>query len=229
MKKKILAGVMLATMIFSLTACGSGEGSTTKGSKQTSVDVSENNNKDILTEAGWKAHTELGLGFYLPDIEDIKVKYSDDKQDKNKALFYVGYNDEYGLGILGIQTYKLDSNTKTTVDSIGFIISNITSAYKYASEVELVLENDFYYLYQYKVTATRYGNLPANEYKTEAYRLILLPKDCDFYYILGIDYDSFADFDTTTDFYEGKVYKEGDLFTENTYEAFKNTIQYLGK
>lgn len=59
MKKKILAGVMLATMIFSLTACGSSEGNTSSG-KNDSVATTEkksDESKKVLTDAGWKVET----------------------------------------------------------------------------------------------------------------------------------------------------------------------------
>ena len=216
MKRKILVGMMLATMIFSLTGCGSAKEDVSSGK---SVEVTENksssndDSKQLLKDAGWVAKIERGLGFYLPN-ETIYTD-TDDFEDYTLTIYYVGCYvgcADGGQNILSIYSHKLDG-TIISEDSIEFLMGQQQNS----DLLELLKETDKIYLYGAK-----------NDSNNAC--LVVYPKGSECYFEIYISGESFDDFEIEDDD-DGEitVYEKGRFFTEETYNAFVDTLQYLGE
>lgn len=209
MKKKILAGVMLATMIFSLTACTSGSNNKSEVSGKAENEVTKQDGAEMLKGLGWTSYSELGLGFYLPTNEAIKKQrhYTDSNYTEwDYTEFILGRNYEYGNTLLIVKPKDLGL-TVVTSDSVDFIMSDTDK------DATLYSETDSYYLYHIETP--------------NVCRLYLLPKNTSILYIIGTEKEMFKDFEVADR--SGTTYKAGDFFTEETYTAFKNSLVYLGK
>lgn len=212
MKKKLLGVLMLSFLLGSATACGSAQDtdvatSTEDVSKQDTV-----SSKDTLVDLGWKTETTLGLGFYLPD-----VGYDTDRHEKSEYYsayteYYIGYNSEYGASLLYVKLMELDDNTVISDTSIDFIADD--AQYDEYSDIKMVRETEDLYVYEQTDDGCKY--------------LYVFPKGTSIYYYLFISNGVFEEIDGL-EFAEDVVYKKGELFTEETYNAFIDTLQYLGE
>lgn len=224
--KRLICVLYVCIVIFSLTACsgvkeneGSGEVVSTEKVKESEgnekVKESEGSKSagvNLLKNLGWKTVTPInfGLGFYLPDDDNIKVEYEyDDGSYKSEDIYAAWFRLGSNFELMNVYIGDLRRSV-VSEDSIDFLIADMSD------NAKLYSETDSYYLYE-------------DSSNDAGFILFLLPKNTSIYYKIGISGEAFDDFTVIDDESDTKKsYKAGDFFTDESYVAFKDTLTYLG-
>jgi hypothetical protein len=244
MKKRILIGITLMAVTFALTACTDDSESTKPTVSVDSVEDTKENNSDansdksnseedkqsleeteeeentaksdneadkqLLKDAGWSVSTDFGLGLYAP-IDYIYYKEDTMVTDDNVEFFEYG-TDDYDYNMIYDVYHRFNCDMYFTEDNMDFAQEEYMNKDEYV--VRLVRETDNFYIYE------------AYQYHV----LFIFIKNTNEYYRIRISDDAWEDFthydsDTGMDV----EVKAGEIFTVERYNAFINTIQYLGE
>ncbi|MBO5163199.1 MAG: hypothetical protein J6B75_01965 [Ruminococcus sp.] len=225
MKKLIslMTAVLMSVTVFAgCTSSNANKESTEeKSSAVSNSDSTDNSNEqgknssEILRQAGWTAENRYGLGFYAPmdaiDFEEDRMLHSD---YVSYSEFGIGKDSEYGNTIFSIycsDAYQ-EEGVVFTADTIEYTLPYILTD----DEVEPTLykEDDNCFIYHQVLEDHR--------------NIYLLCKESGRFYRIQIYEAAWIDTDTGEFFDEPREYKAGDFFTEERYEAFINSLKYLG-
>lgn len=244
MKKKI-ALIFIIMIIINLVACSSGskktdlaEGiesqnnATAKSTVMNNSDINNNvankieesNEKDtdkiidtnkieadkkLLTNAGWGISSDFSLGLYVPKNY---IDYSEDTMAHDDNVKYLEYGiNDYDYRMIYDVYYRFNCDMYFTKENMEFAQAEYMNDEEY--DIRMVRETDNLFIY-------------------EAYKyhvIFVFVKDSNEYYRIRISDEAWEDFkhyDTDTD--EILQVKAGEIFTEDRYNAFINTIQWLG-
>lgn len=214
MKKKILAGVMFVTMIFSLSACGSSEGTASNSQQKVATTNSVEKSKKTLTDAGFVLDSYNGLSYYAPPKESYAWKSEDpesNKQDRKSVTKYYEINGTGDKDWMFYVSYRTNNDSKITSDSIETIIST-----RFDGDYDLskLKETDSMYIYQEeaKFVKTEESNSRCNAY-------IFVKDSTDYYRIVAEHIDGYEN-DSINVKYEK-------CWTEDTWSALLDTLTYI--
>lgn len=244
MKKRILIGLMLITLTFSLTACSNTSESTSTTTSVESLDDTKENNaeadsiksnheedkqsleetkkdensvesdneadKQLLKDAGWSVSTDLSLGLYAP-VDYIYYEEDTMATDDNVEFLEYG-TDDYDYNMIYDVYHRFHCDMYFTKDNMDFAIEEYMDKEEY--DVQLVRETNNLYIYE----ALQYHVLFAFVKESNEYYRIRISDDA---------WENFMHYDSDTGM-DVEV-KSGEIFTKERYNAFINTLQYLGE
>ncbi|HAB62498.1 MAG TPA: hypothetical protein DCE48_17680 [Lachnospiraceae bacterium] len=244
MKKRILLGITLMTVTFTLTACSNASESTSPTASVESVDDTKENNADadavksnheedkqslqetkkkensaerdneadkqLLKDAGWSVSTDFGLGLFAP-VDYIYYEEDTMATDDNVEFLEYG-TDDYDYNMIYDVYHRFHCDMYFAKDNMDFAIEEYMDKEGY--DVQLVRETDDLYIYE----ALQYHVLFAFVKETNEYYRIRISDDA---------WEDFTHYDSDTGM-DVEV-KAGEIFTKERYNAFINTLQYLGE
>lgn len=222
MKRKFIAGLMLSTMIFSLTACSSSEDkkeTTTIESSdvETKQEVATEQNsseesKKLLEDAGFILDSYEGLSYYAPPKDSYAYATAEKAEEVNRSYIVKQY-EILGTGDIAEITrirYYFRDDIKFSSVSIETILSEVTYG---EYDMSKLIETDAMYIY-----AT--SCFESDEYK-----------GCNAYIFVKDTYDMYrisnnpSYIDGYENAYENIKYEK--CWTEETWNAFLDTLTYV--
>lgn len=232
MKRRILIGVFLATMVASLAGCStSKETKTTSGSD---VKVEENNDKSkkLLEDSSFKLDSFYGLSYYAPPKDAYQLS-SETTRDKEKAKYpafseagstYVSRRYEFQLDdindILSVYYFDTINDIKVSSETTDLILSNFEYNLNNDYDKSKLIETDSMFIYE-----DNNSFVSDDGYPDFCCVFVMVKDTYDIYKISGWIY---------TDRRLGesglKRFNESGLkncWTEETWNAFIDTLSYV--
>lgn len=240
MKRRILIGVFLATIIFSLTACKTGKDTEISNDEKVELEKSKTKSEDVLKNMGFVRDSYYGLSYYVPP-EDAYYRIECDDEDTRTNPYRewmsisigkeyyrrgMGWNDMgtdgSGTAILGISYYDKITDIKISDTTVESALKKVSDSFDFADKSRLI-ENDemfFYVDYDYFNGDKEEDIIHDNKYYEYCHTYVLIKNTYDIY---GVQIKEFRD----EEFDDGEKFKS--YWTKETWTAFLDTLEYVHK
>lgn len=208
MKRRILIGVFLATMVVSLAGCSTSKETKTTSGSDVKIEQSNDKSKKLLEDASFTLDSFYGLSYYALPKESYKA-IRETTRDKEKAK-YPSF-DEAGDYISRL--YRIIDGDYIDVFALRYYDS-INDVKVSSSTIELIMSKlNFYIEGEYD---------KSNFIETDSMFLYVDKEEDD----NGFS-DVFIMVKDTYDIYEVYFNDYKHLWTEETYKAVINTLRYV--
>lgn len=160
MKRRILIGVFLATMVASLAGCGTSKETKTTSGNDVKIEQSNDKSKKLLEDASFTLSSFYGLSYYAPPKESYQSS-RETTRDKEKAKYpafgeagstYVDRRYEFQLDdvndILSVYYFDTINDIKVSRGTTDLILSNLEYYLNNDYDKSKLTETDSMFIYE---------------------------------------------------------------------------------